>query len=269
MNIEKNWFRVNRSLFESDLWLSESFTRGQAWIDLVGLANHTKGYIRVRGNRINLNRGDVGYSIEKLRSRWRWSRKKVENWLKELERDKQITKHECRISTVITIKNYEKYQGKGETESQTESQTKVQTECKSESQIESQLIKKKKKNNKKERKNIVPPKIEWVRERMEEMGYSGFDAEDYFNHWDASGWYRGKVKTKNWHASLATWNPNNKKWGKTKHNSSVGQGNGKTYEQCSESEKMIITRAMWKENLKLAPSLEKAKQILNTQKNDS
>lgn len=73
-----------------------------------------------------------------------------------------------------------------------------------------------KKNIKKE-KNIVPPKLEWVERRMEEMEYTGFEAEAFFNHWGSVGWKRSnRQKIINWHLSLATWNGNNKKWSKEK-----------------------------------------------------
>ena len=58
----KNYFIINRSLLNSDRWLTEKFTRGQAWIDLIGLAQHTKGFFRIRGITVDLKRGQLGYS---------------------------------------------------------------------------------------------------------------------------------------------------------------------------------------------------------------
>lgn len=31
----KGWVSIHRQLCENDLWLSEPFTRGQAWVDMI------------------------------------------------------------------------------------------------------------------------------------------------------------------------------------------------------------------------------------------
>ena len=104
------WFKVHRQLLDSPLWLKQTFSRGQAWVDLIGLANHREGYILVRGNRIDLARGDVGWSEVALAARWRWSRGRVRRFLEELEKDGQIIQQKSFVSTVITITNYNMYQ---------------------------------------------------------------------------------------------------------------------------------------------------------------
>jgi len=113
--VEPNYFYVNRALLSSDRWLSESFTRGQAWVDLFGLAQHTKGFFRVRGIKVEVDRGQLGYSQVTLAKRWKWSRNKVRRYLKELELSGDIslkTKHQnCDITTIITLLKYDKWQG--------------------------------------------------------------------------------------------------------------------------------------------------------------
>lgn len=107
----QGWIKLHRILAESDLWLSDKFSRGQAWVDLLLLANHRPGSVRVRGIRISLQRGDVGLSEVALSKRWRWSRGRVHRFLDELETDERIsTKRDNKIS-VITILNYCDYQG--------------------------------------------------------------------------------------------------------------------------------------------------------------
>jgi DNA replication protein DnaD len=92
----------------------EPFTRSQAWIDLILLANHKPGVIRVRGNRVDVKRGQVGWSQVALAKRWKWSRGKVRRFLKELEKnDHQIVQQKNNITTLINIINYEQYQGNG------------------------------------------------------------------------------------------------------------------------------------------------------------
>lgn len=118
-------FTIDRDLLSHSLWLSEKFTRGQAWVDLLGLANHKDGCINVRGNEIKLKRGDVGWSKLSLATRWGWSRGKVDRFILMLKRDNRIViKQDNRISTVISINNYDMYQSFGQ---QTKQQTIQQT----------------------------------------------------------------------------------------------------------------------------------------------
>jgi hypothetical protein len=90
--IEGGWIKLYRKLQQNDLWTFEPFTRGQAWVDLLLLANHKDGFIRVRGIRVEVKRGQVGWSEIKLAERWKWSRGKVRRFLFELECDGQIIK---------------------------------------------------------------------------------------------------------------------------------------------------------------------------------
>jgi len=108
---EKNFFYVNRILLNSDRWLSEPFTRGQAWVDLFGLAQHTQGFFRIRGIKIKVKRGQLGYSQLTLAKRWKWSKGKVKRYLKELENDGDIEQQNNNITTLILIKKYDLWQG--------------------------------------------------------------------------------------------------------------------------------------------------------------
>jgi len=105
------WIKLHRHLQDDPLWLSEPFTRGQAWVDLLGLANHADGYIRVNGERIDIKRGQLGYSILSLSKRWKWSRGKITRFLKEIEEQFKITLKTNTRNSIITICNYDVFQG--------------------------------------------------------------------------------------------------------------------------------------------------------------
>ena len=105
------YFKVFRSLINSEFWLQEPFTRGQAWVDLIGMARHKDGYKRKRGIRVESPRGTVVVSEPELAGRWQWSRGKIRRFLRELEMEQQIVQQKCNVSTLITIINYEKFQG--------------------------------------------------------------------------------------------------------------------------------------------------------------
>lgn len=109
MNI--GWFRISRKLFDNEIWYLEPFTKGQAWVDLIGNANHKDGQFEVRGNFITIKRGQIGWSEVTMAKRWKWSRNKVRRYLKWLETIQQIEQQKDRyLTTIITIINYDKYQ---------------------------------------------------------------------------------------------------------------------------------------------------------------
>ena len=108
---QPNFFYVNRALLQSDRWLSEPFTRGQAWVDLFGLAQHRDSFFRVRGIRVDVKRGQLAYSQLTLAKRWKWSRNKLFRYLNELEKHGDIVQQNNNITTIITIVKYDMWQG--------------------------------------------------------------------------------------------------------------------------------------------------------------
>lgn len=136
------WVKLYRQIIESELYFSEKFSRCQAWIDLILLANHKPTTIFLRGAEVKLNRGDLGYSIVTLSVRWKWNERTVDRFLKWLESRQMIQCKKSNVTTVISILNYERYQGNKE-------QT---TEQKSE-QIQSRMQTDKNDNNEKNEEN--------------------------------------------------------------------------------------------------------------------
>jgi hypothetical protein len=116
----EGWIKLHRCLVENSLWNSEPFSKGQAWVDLLLIANHKESFFYKRGNKITVKRGQVGRSEVELSDRWKWSRNKVNKFLKDLEKEQQILIIKSTITQVLTIVNYDTYQEK---EQQTIQQT--------------------------------------------------------------------------------------------------------------------------------------------------
>lgn len=108
---QTNFFKIDRKLLDHSLWMSEKFSKGQAWIDLIGLVNHAPGYFFKRGIKVDVKRGQSGKSIKTLMSRWKWSRGKVVRFLNFLKNESMIDYKVGNQTTLITICNYELYQG--------------------------------------------------------------------------------------------------------------------------------------------------------------
>jgi hypothetical protein len=109
-------------LLDSELWLCEKFTRGQAWVDLFALANHRNASVWLRGIEVRVRRGQIALSESKLAQRWGWSRNKVRRFLKWLKTEQQIEQHKTNVTSLITIINYELHQS-NDTASDTASDT--------------------------------------------------------------------------------------------------------------------------------------------------
>lgn len=105
-----SFFKIYRSLIDSDLWLAEPFTKGQAWVDLIGRANF-RDLKKLTGDEVMVfKRGQVVTSERTLATRWKWSREKVRNFLMALASDGMATTKKTTRGVVITIENYAFYQ---------------------------------------------------------------------------------------------------------------------------------------------------------------
>lgn len=123
MTNKQGWIQLHRTLQDNPIWSCEPFTKGQAWVDLLMLANHKDGYILIDGQRIDIKRGQLGWSALNLSKRWKWSRGKTTRYLKMLNNDFQIELKPNNRNTIITICNYNKYQSRDTTDSTTRDTT--------------------------------------------------------------------------------------------------------------------------------------------------
>ena len=122
--MNKGYIKLWRSIADNDLYFSEPFTKTQAWIDLLILANHKPNNIDVRGNLVFVDRGQVAAGEEFLAKRWKWSRNKVRRYLDMLQNRGQTKQQKSRILSIYTILNWELYQGNDTTDDTTERQQK-------------------------------------------------------------------------------------------------------------------------------------------------
>lgn len=116
------FFKVDRQIFDHWLWEDKPFSKGQAWVDLIGLANYEDGKTPYQGKVITCKRGTIYRSISYLAERWGWSRDKTRSFLKLLESDGMVTIKATTHQTTITLVNYGKFQDKPTTDSPTNRQ---------------------------------------------------------------------------------------------------------------------------------------------------
>lgn len=105
------FFKIDRDLLHHELWLEGSFSPGQAWIDLIGLAawkDHKAKLTR------DVKRGELWTNLRYLAERWRWSKQRVSDFLDRLSSQQMILQNRDTKrgsgGTLITIVNYSLYQ---------------------------------------------------------------------------------------------------------------------------------------------------------------
>lgn len=195
--INHGWFSIRRSLLSSPLWLSERFTRAQAWIDLIGLANHSEGFIRVRESRVPILRGQLGWSQVTLASRWDWSRNRVRSFLNELEEEGKIEQQNNSLTTIISIVNYDHYQ---------KIEQREDNEITTERQRSDTNNNKNKENNlKNEKEKFIPPSPNDVFDFFLEIGSDREEAHKFIDHYTSNGWKVGLNKMQDWEATARNW----------------------------------------------------------------
>jgi len=128
MSDKEGWIKVFRKIQDNDLWTCEPFTRGQAWIDLLLLANHKYSFFYKRNIKIEVQRGQLARSEVELSDRWKWSRTKVRRFLNDLEKEQQIKQQKTNVTQIVTIINYDEYQKKEQQDIQQENSKKTAKE---------------------------------------------------------------------------------------------------------------------------------------------
>lgn len=197
----KGYIKLYRQLQECWVWNGERYSRGQAWIDLLLLANHKEKKIPFNDDIITIERGQYLTSIRKLADRWGWSTSTVTSFLKLLEKDKMIVKNSNANRTLITIVNYSVYQDEN-TPTTTLTEQLPNT---SRTVAETNKNEKNDKNDKNDKKRaFTPPSVDEVRAYCIER-HNGIDPEAFIAFYQSKGWLIGKNKMKDWKAAVRTW----------------------------------------------------------------
>lgn len=105
------WISLHRSIQNHWLFQEErKFSKFEAWIDLILIANHKDGKVMHDGQLITVKRGQKLTSLRKLGNQWNWSITKVDKFLNILHDDGMIVLKKDTKKTLVTIVNYDVYQ---------------------------------------------------------------------------------------------------------------------------------------------------------------
>lgn len=106
------YFLVHRSVFSHPQIITAK--ERYAWIWLIGHAAFERTVVSTEHGPVRLKRGQLSYSVRYLADAWGgWSKSAVQRFLKKLEKWDSIEYSSGTARSVITIRNYGKFQPGG------------------------------------------------------------------------------------------------------------------------------------------------------------
>ena len=109
MQNNNGWIALHRQIQYHWLWDEKPFSKAQAWIDLLMMANREDKKFLLGNELLNVEAGTVVTSELKLMERWGWGKCKTRAFLDLLQNDGMIVKKADRKKTTISIVNYRDY----------------------------------------------------------------------------------------------------------------------------------------------------------------
>lgn len=120
------FYRMHRGWLEHPVLGGEPMCKRAAWAWLIEEASWSHRRRDVKGQTIQLRRGQLTASVRFLAEAWGWHRAKVERFLGRLQTEAMIETATETGQTIITICNYERYQTAA-LEAETEGETLIET----------------------------------------------------------------------------------------------------------------------------------------------
>ena len=201
----KGYILLNRQIENHWLWTDKPFSRGQAWIDLILMANYRDSTVVLKGKVIKVKRGQLLRSLDFLADRWGWSVKKVRRFLDQLKGQAQVTAKGIPQGTLITIENYTKWQALGQESGQAKGQAKGQATTYI--QYKDKEFKKNKNN-----KGRCRPSLTEVKNYINEQGYE-MDANAFYDYYEETDWTKKNGQPiKDWRATVRSWERRAREW---------------------------------------------------------
>lgn len=108
--------KIARKTFESDPWWLKprEFSPWEAWVDVLQLAAFKGGTFRTDFGVFQLARGEFVASLRWLGARWKWTVKRVRNWLATAQKWARLeAQRETPAGIIYLIVNYDTYQSQG------------------------------------------------------------------------------------------------------------------------------------------------------------
>ena len=211
---KQGYIKLDRSLQNNWIWQEKPFSKGQAWVDLIMLANHKDKKELHGGKIVEYKRGVVNRSISYLADKWGWDRRMVSRFLSVLESDRMVSVNGTTHGTTITVVNYDNFQGHGTANGTTHGTTDAQVMVQPMRTNNNDKNDKNDKNGKK-REGTAPhsdiPTLDDVKRFAKESGAT-CDPELFFRYYEEREWKRSRgLPVTDWKKTFATWEARERK----------------------------------------------------------
>ena len=105
------WYKMHRGWMEDSLFAGDKFCKRAAWEFLIHEAAYEDHDQWFNGKLVAIKRGQFVASERTLSNVFGWDRQRVRTFLKRLEGDGKLTRQLTQGLTLVTIENYERFQG--------------------------------------------------------------------------------------------------------------------------------------------------------------
>lgn len=222
---ENGFIKIYRKLLESPVWANSTAKQQCILIHLLLMATWREKKWDVLGKEFTLQPGQFYTSRSKILEHLPEdvSERELRTALDRFENLSFLTKQSTNHGTLVTIVNWDKYQGNNSQLDQGCDQRAT-----SERPANDQPINKEGKNNKnsKKIKNIgkafKPPSAEEVNQYAQENNLN-VNGNGFVDYYEAKGWMIGKNKMKDWKAAARNWSRRNEERKPKQRNMNQGE----------------------------------------------
>ena len=209
--MKPGYIMLARRVFDHNLWTeNRSFSKFEAWLDLLQLAAFLPTKRIIRCHFIEIGRGEIVASLRYLAARWNWKKDKVASFLGLLESDQMIRRESRQSESIITICNYERCNQRRDLESDTNDDSSPTAARQQPDKVEED------KEEERERRrapvgNHRRPTLEQAKAAASTVGVSPAKAEEWWHVREASEWLKGMAGGgtapvgANWQSDLKTY----------------------------------------------------------------
>ena len=191
----KGWVKLWREQFTHEVSERKPWCDGYAWSYLYSQANYKPGVMNFRNQYIPVERGQFITSILKLHQTFGWSRRRTIAYIISLSQRQMLTYRTTNRFIMITICNYEKFQGTEDENETTDGTTDAQQ---MHTIKEVKEVRNKKARSFKTKRAVALADDEFIEALKQNLAYKGIDIDREIGKLDA--WLltprgRGKMRT--------------------------------------------------------------------------
>ena len=214
---DKGWIKLYRKVRDNWIWDNPEYFR--AWIDILLMANHEDRDVVFNGHVIKIKKGQKLTSLAKLSERWRWSRNRVDRYLRLLSDAGMVTANRTPNGTLLTVEKYGFYQTSWDSDEATDEATHGATHGAADgAQTRIKELKNEEEVKRgRDRPRFVPPTLDDVSDYFWKIGCDS-DPQLFIDYYEARGWRLSKgMVMADWKAAARSWkkrgNEKENRWG--------------------------------------------------------